>query len=62
MDKAVHLGDGAYATFDGYAIVLTSNHHDQELADDIIYLEPSVIRALVNFAEAHGFKVKVNNG
>jgi len=42
-----HLGDGVYAIFDGFGIMLHANHH--EYPTDKIYLEPSVLKALNNF-------------
>ena len=39
-----YLGDGVYAQFDGYGIMLHANSHDNPT--DKIYLEPSVIGAL----------------
>ena len=41
-----YLGDGVYATFDGYAIILDLRGQD---ATTKIYLEPSVMEALIKF-------------
>lgn len=46
MDKAIHLGDGAYASTDGYGIWITANHHEPTQATDKVYLEPETIRRL----------------
>lgn len=47
--KKEYLGDGVYAEFDGYHIVLKAN--DPKFPTDIIYLDEHVLRALVSFAE-----------
>jgi hypothetical protein len=43
-----HLGDGVYATFDGYGIELRVNDHRN---DPVAYLEPAVVAELVRFLE-----------
>jgi len=45
--NAEYLGDGVYATFNGYRIKLTANVP----TTDTIYLEPFVLRALNQFYE-----------
>lgn len=40
-----YLGDGAYASFDGYQIWLAANHHDNR----VIALEPAVMDALIRY-------------
>lgn len=45
-----HLGDGAYASFDGYNINLAVNHH----LNHVICMEPSVVRAFIEYARARG--------
>lgn len=42
FENPTYLGDGVYATFDGYGIWLTANHHLRSQATDEIYIEPSV--------------------
>lgn len=42
-----YLGDGAYAEFDGFAIVLTAENGIE--ASDRIVLEPEVYRSLLEF-------------
>ncbi|WP_353247298.1 hypothetical protein [Limnohabitans sp.] len=42
-----YLGDGVYASYDGYQIWLAVNHHTNKQ----IALEPSVMRALLVYAE-----------
>lgn len=41
---ATYLGDGVYASFDGYQVWL------QTLEGHLIAVEPDVLQALVNFA------------
>ena len=41
-----YLGDGLYASFDGYQIVLMANSHTEPT--DTVYLEPEVLE---NFLE-----------
>lgn len=42
-----YLGDGVYAEFDGFAIILKAN--DFHRPTDTIMLEPAVLTALRNF-------------
>lgn len=42
----VYLGDGVYASFDGYQIWLAANHHENK----VVALEPSVFAALMAYA------------
>lgn len=46
---AEHLGDGAYATITPHHLILCAGHHLPSQASDEVYLEPSVIRALVEY-------------
>ena len=50
MENQTYLGDGVYAEFDGYGIVLKANHHENPT--DRIYLEPAVYHALVAWVKA----------
>lgn len=43
--EPVHLGDGVYASFDGYHICLAVNDH----RNHAVALEPSVMQALIMF-------------
>ncbi len=43
--KWEYIGDGVYFMFDGYGVWLHANSHDNPT--DKIYLEPSVLNALV---------------
>lgn len=40
-----YIGDGVYASFDGYYIWLAANHHENK----VIALEPDVLRRLVKY-------------
>lgn len=42
-----YLGDGVYASYDGYQIWLAANHHDNR----VIAIEPAVYHRLVDYAE-----------
>lgn len=44
---AEYLGDGVYAIFDGFGILLHANDHENPT--DRIYLEPSVLGSLNRF-------------
>jgi hypothetical protein len=46
----LHLGDGVYASFDGYQIWLAANHHENK----VIALEPEVLVRLIAYAERVG--------
>lgn len=46
--KPEYLGDGVYASFDGYMVGLTTGSHDAGVQ---VYLEPSVFEALTRYAE-----------
>lgn len=41
-----YLGDGVYASFDGYQIWLAVNHHTNK----VIAIEPEVFKALFGYA------------
>ena len=47
QDRQVYLGDGVYASFDGYHIWLAVNHHENQ----VVALEPQVLNALVEYAK-----------
>ena len=50
--KEDYIGDGVYTEFDGYGIWLKANDH--RTPTDKVYLEASVLRGLIRFAQAHG--------
>jgi hypothetical protein len=45
-----YLGDGVYASFDGYQIWLAANHHENR----VIALDPHVLEALLKYAQRIG--------
>lgn len=44
-----YLGDGLYADFDGYQIVLAANDRVGGNPSDKVYLEPNVIQAFERY-------------
>ena len=50
MEDIVYLGDGLYAKFDGYQIVLLAN--DPKNPTDEVYLEHDVYNKLVKYANS----------
>lgn len=40
------LGDGVYAEFDGYHLVLRTGSHLPQDCEDTIYLDPDVMKSL----------------
>jgi hypothetical protein len=48
MTAEIYLGDGLYASYDGYQIVLRTPREDG--GNHWVALEPDVLRALVEFA------------
>ena len=51
-----YLGDGVYAEFVCWYIVLTTA--DGLETTNTIYLEPDVLRALFKFSKQHGMEIK----
>jgi hypothetical protein len=51
MDKETYLGDGCYASFDGWQICLRA---PREEGDHVIYLEPWAVEALHAYIESLG--------
>lgn len=47
-----YLGDAVYADFDGYQVVLTVS--DGVYATDRIYLDPEVMKTLIEYYEKYG--------
>jgi len=48
MDEhQAYLGDGVYASFDGYQIWLAVNHHE----NNVVALEPQVFTRLCQYVE-----------
>ena len=46
QEDKIYLGDGVYASFDGYQIWLAVNHHENKQ----VALEPKVMEALLEYA------------
>ena len=56
MIKHSYLGDGVYASFDGYQIWLAANSHENR----VIALEPAVMEALCRYAK-QAMQIRINN-
>lgn len=52
-DEAVHLGDGAYAQFDGHHIWLRANSHLRNECTGEVALEPGALIAFIRFAKKY---------
>jgi hypothetical protein len=51
-----YLGDGVYASFDGYQIWLAVNHHENKQ----VAMEPTVLLSLLAYAErVYGLTITV---
>ncbi len=48
---AQYLGDGVYANWDGWHVVLTTGTHEEEKADNLIYLDSATLRQLEAYVE-----------
>lgn len=48
LEKETYLGDGLYCSFDGHQIKLRAPRED---GDHVVYLEPSVQVAFIEFIE-----------
>ena len=46
-DDSTYLGDGVYASFDGYSVWLAINHHE----NNVVALEPEVLTHLIQYIE-----------
>jgi|HubBroStandDraft_4_1064222.scaffolds.fasta_scaffold00027_42 hypothetical protein len=51
--RETYLGDGLYASFDGYQFKLRA---PRERSDEEVFLEPDVLRAFVEFAMQFGYR------
>jgi hypothetical protein len=49
MSHARYLGDGVYASFDGYSIVLTTGNHQATKADNVIVMEFQVVESFEEY-------------
>ncbi len=50
-ENHAYLGDGVYAEWDGFAIILRTGNHQDHLCDNKIYLEPNVLDSLNIFRD-----------
>ena len=50
-ENKAYLGDGVYANFDGYHVILTTENGIE--TTNIVYLEEDVYLALSKYAEKH---------
>jgi hypothetical protein len=48
-DDISYMGDGVYIQFDGYGYILRANHHSEDSCTDQIYIEPDVLKKIINF-------------
>jgi hypothetical protein len=54
-----YLGDGVYASFDGYQIWLAVNHHTNKQ----VAIEPAVLLSLLSYAErVYSLTITVTKG
>lgn len=54
-----HLGDGAYVTKTEYGdYILTANHHDPNIATDVVCIEALAMDRLIKFVEFYKKKDK----
>jgi len=52
-----YLSDGVYLKIDKdsiYPVILTTGHHDESVADNVIYLELTALKALVELCQEEG--------
>lgn len=48
-----YIGDGVYAQFDGIGFWLRTGDHRDELCDNKIYMEVSVLNSFFDFVDSH---------
>lgn len=51
MDEETYLGDGLYASFDGYQVKLRA---PREFGDHVVYLEPRVLDEFMKYVSSIG--------
>ena len=53
QQECVYLGDGAYAMTGRYLgeVIVTADHHEVELASNVVYLDPGAVRTLKRFLQ-----------
>jgi len=50
--KAIHLGDGAYASISEQGeLVITADHHDPDQATNVVYIDQDGLQRLARFIE-----------
>lgn len=49
LSNETYLGDGLYAAWDGYHVVLSANDKCSGNPTDTVYLDPGVVEGLVRF-------------
>jgi hypothetical protein len=55
LEPHTYLGDGVYATVTSTGeVYLTTGNHDLAMADEVIWIEPEAVVALLKFIQAHG--------
>ena len=60
--KPDYMGDAVYATHcDTNSIMLTTDHHEEAQAGNVIFLEPSVMLAVINYAIRAGIYTPPTN-
>lgn len=52
MEKSIHLGDGAYATFTGHDYLISADDHRPEFATGTVTLDAQAMRNLIAFVKA----------
>ena len=55
--KREYLSDGVYVRLEKdsiYPIILTTGHHDESVADNVIYLELTALEALISLCQEEG--------
>lgn len=57
QDKETYLGDGVYASFDGYQICLRAK---RGITDDYIYLDANLYTSLIGFVNEKVYDVLFN--
>ena len=58
LKESIHLGDGAYATFDGHGFVITANHHESDKATDVVHIDFNAMSKLIEFNRHISQKIK----
>ena len=49
--QPAYLGDGLYASHDGWHVLLTTGHHDPKQADNVVALDPEVLVAAMSYLQ-----------